>query len=122
MQINWKILTPLVAVIIAGGWWTMTGNGQKNTTSVPSAAVSPVPTELVKDGSTNSVPEPVTNPSTVPAPVAVSGNVDELAQSLTTSADADLVSLSNPADDQALVVSDSATLTGLTTAYDETTF
>lgn len=110
MQINWKIAVPF-AIVLAALFAALMGMGGKK---APTDVVSTPETELVQ------VAEPG-----LPATKStgeVSGNVDDLTLSLVGEADQDLTFAGDADEDMALVTSDSASINGYATAYDETTF
>lgn len=111
MHMNWKIALPIAVVVIAlvAALTGMSGRKAPAEMAVVSPDVILVPTPS---------PEAPAPESATP----VSGNVDDLALSLTSEADQDLAFSADADEDMAYVTSDSASINGYATAYDETTF
>lgn len=118
MQINWKIAAPIAVVAIAvvavlsGG----ANKGAPLATNITSAPATPESAMMAQgDAGVSTMAMKV-------APTPVSGEVDDLAASLSLAADDDLTLLSDMNADLTLVASDSQTINDYATAYDETTF
>ena len=108
---NWKISIPIAVVVVAIlGVMFMGGKGTPAPAVVKDTSAPVTQGEVVQGGVTVT---PVTQ---------VSGNVDDLTLQLSSAADADLSTLSDPAGDKTTVTSDSQSINGLASAYDETTF
>lgn len=110
MQINWKLVAPIAVVAIVLLIAIMGMGGTKQ----PADMIGTPETELVQ------IADPGLPVATSVAPP--SGNVDDLAASLVGEADQDLTFSADADEDVALVKSDSASINGYATAYDETTF
>jgi hypothetical protein len=111
MQINWKIAAPIAVVVIAlvAALTGMSGRKEPADMAVGSPDIVLMPTASPEAPAAESAPP-------------VSGNVDDLALSLFGEADQDLAFSAESDEDMALVTSDSASINGYATAYDETTF
>lgn len=111
MQINWKIAVPLAVVVIAlvAALSGMSGRKEPADMALVSPDVVSVPAASPEAPASESAPP-------------VSGNVDDLTLSLFGEADQDLAFSAEADEDMALVTSDSASINGYATAYDETTF
>ncbi len=106
MNINWKIVAPFGVLLLLGLLFLFSGkqDAQVALAPVPHEEQMPVASQVSNQG----------------APA--SGNVDELTASLDTEADVDQAEFAESDQDLALVSSDSQSINGLGTSYDETTF
>ncbi len=133
MQMNWKIIVPVVVVIVmiaalVGGRANRVSTSLVVDENVPTAAL---PTEevlapIVPTGGTVAVAPTNDDGMVAPASVITSaslpGAIDEFTASITLAAGTDAALLGDSDADIAMVAADSKSINDFTTAYDETTF
>ncbi len=116
MHMNWKLAAPVAVVVIA-------------LVAVTGISGKPAPTDMAQNRSAATMA--VTADSGSPAARTMmasknaaqpSGNVDDLTASLIGEADQDLTFVTDTDEDMSYLTSDSASINGYATAYDETTF
>jgi len=114
MQINWKFAAPVAVVVIA----LVATIGMSGKTVPTDMAVSTSEMESARAADTSGRAMMMMAAKNTVEP---SGNVDDLSAVLVEEADQDLTFSADAEEDMTYVTSDSASINGYTTAYDETT-
>lgn len=114
MQINWKFAAPIAVVVIA----LVATIGMSGKTVPTDMAVSTSEMESARAADTSGQAMMMMAAKNTVEP---SGNVDDLSAALVAEADQDLTFSADAEEDMTYVTSDSASINGYTTAYDETT-
>ncbi len=111
MQINWKIVAPIIVLVIVVAAAMSMGSKKPASLAVNN---QPSSTTVAPEGAMVAMKTAPVKP--------VSGNVDDLVASLTLEANGDKTLLSDSSTDIALVTADSQSINDFNTTYNETTF